>query len=105
MLRLTGRLGALDGCRDDSAYRPATHVVHSPSASAGGGGGGAGVSRCRGLGEGSEGGGEGEGVQEAPLGGWGSPGRVIWGGGGGAHTGTYKRWSITGSPYLPLPSL
>ena len=52
----------------------------------------------------------GRGVCPFPGGG-GESRRVGWGGGGsggaiwGAHAPKAKRWSITGSPYLPLPSL
>ena len=38
-MRLTGRLGALDGSLDNATNRPAMHVMHSPSASAGQAGG------------------------------------------------------------------
>ena len=77
-MRLTGRLGALDGCPDDFAYRPAMHAVHSqPLPRAWGGGGGAGLSPCCGLG------GEGAGgrrPRDARRGGEG--GRLAgWGGG------------------------
>ena len=38
--------------------------------------------------------------------GWGCPGGAIWVGvGWGVHAPNARRWSITGSPYLPLPSL
>ena len=44
------------------------------------------------------------------LGGGGSPGGLVWGRGPsgaiwGVHALKAKRWSITGSPYLPLRSL
>ena len=45
-----------------------------------------------------EGGGGGRGGR---LGGGGAPGGAIW----GVHTPKAKCWSITGSPYLPLPAL
>ena len=37
--------------------------------------------------------------------GGGAPGGAIWGGVGGVHAPKANCWSITGSPYLPLPSL
>ena len=43
----------------------------------------------------------GGGVREGLLGGGGAPGGAIW----GVHGLKAKRWSITGSSYLPLPSL
>ena len=42
----------------------------------------------------------GGGVREGWLG-EGGPGGAIW----GVHAPKAKRWSITGPPYLPLPSL
>ena len=42
----------------------------------------------------------GGGVREGRLGG-GGPGGALW----GVHAPKAKHWSITGSPYLPLPSL
>ena len=42
------------------------------------------------------------GFQEGQLGGGVQVGRL---GAGGAHAPKAKRWLITGSPYLPLPSL
>ena len=45
------------------------------------------------------GGGLGGWVWEGRLGGGGAPSGAIW----GVHAPKAKRWSITGSPYLPLP--
>ena len=89
----------------DANYPPQTAGRRPPK---GGGGGGR-------LGRGGSGRGDGGGSGRGFGGGvgWGQSGRVVWGwGGGGAggamwgvHAPKAKRWSITGSPYLPLTAL
>ena len=73
----------------DANYSPNWLLAESLGGKSGGGGGGLGGGFCKGGG-----------VQEGWLGGGGSR----WGN-LGAHAPKAKRWSITGSPYLPLPSL
>ena len=78
----------------DANYPPTNRWPEAPL----GRGGGLGRAMGGGLGGFCRGGG---GVREGWLGGGGDPGGAIC----RVHAPKAKRWSITGSPYLPLPSI